>query len=220
MYSTITNTVTWPNKIIITLKTNNAASENYYKLTDAKGNIIKQRNNMGNNITYRDTVQMMNNICYKFELFDDGPPPTNNPLNKDGLGWWANPDDGTGSLQIRSGLNNALLKSFNVDFGTKITHNFYTTFPMGIPPLTNQINESILVQVFPNPTISSVNLTVDFKQSGPANIAVYDNTGRLVYSTVTENTTETIDVNDLASGLYHVVVTQGAFSGKAEFIVQ
>ncbi|MES2616897.1 MAG: peptide-N-glycosidase F-related protein [Bacteroidota bacterium] len=219
MYSTIINTVTWPNKIIVTLKTNNAASENYYRITDAKGNIIKQRNNMGNNITYRDTVQLMNNICYKFELLDDGTPPASNPLNKDGLGWWANVNDGTGSLQIRSGLNNALLKSFNVDFGTKIMHNFYTTFPMGVPPLTNQIKESILVQVYPNPATSSVNLTVDFKESGPANISIYDNLGRLVYSTVTEKSTETIDVNNLASGLYHVVVNQGAFSGKTEFIV-
>lgn len=220
MYSTITNTVTWPNKIIITLKTNNAASENYFTVTDAKGNVVKRRDNMSNNITYRDTVQMFNNVCYKFELMDDGPPPAGNPLNRDGLGWWNNPADGTGSVQIRSGLNNALLKSFNVDFGTKITQNFYTTFSMGMIPLTNQIQDAIHVQVFPNPAVASVNLTIDFKQMGSANIAIYDNTGRQVYTSTTDKSTETIDVDDLASGLYHVVVTQGAFSGKAEFIVQ
>lgn len=218
MYSQITNTVTWPNKIIISLKTNNAASENYYRITDSRGRVVLSRNNLNNNTTYRDTVEFFNNICYKFELFDDGPAPSGNPLNKDGLGWWANTADGTGSLQIRSGLNNALLKNYQVDFGTKITQNFYTTFSMDVPSVS-VLENPVMLKVFPNPSHGVVNIAMDFKEAGEANVVIYDNTGRCVYSGISIGTSDELVLDYLTPGIYHVVASKGGHFATAIFTV-
>ena len=220
MYSKIAYTPTWPNKIIVVLSTNKAASENYYKITDSKGNVVKYKNNLENSKVYRDTVQLDNNICYKFELFDDGPGPANNPLNKDGLNWWANPEDGSGTIVIRNGLTNAVLKNFGTDFGTKIMHNFYTTFSMDVPTLFSDVNAPIQINVYPNPSDAVTNFAIDFSENSAAQIEVFDVTGKQVYSKNVSSLFTAFNLEQLSAGMYTVIVTQGNKVNARKFIVR
>lgn len=220
MYSKIAYTPTWPNKIIVVLSTNKAASENYYKITDSKGKIIKFKNNLENSKVYRDTIQLNNNICYKFELFDDGPAPANNPLNKDGLNWWANPDDGSGTIVIRSGLTNAVLKNFGTDFGTKIMHNFYTTFSMDVKGINVSDNNPIQIKVYPNPSDEITNFAIDFIDQAPSQIEVYDVAGKQVYSQSANALFTSFNLEQLTAGMYTVIVTQGGLVNAKKFNVK
>lgn len=220
MYSKIAYTPTWPNKIIVVLTTNKAASENSYKITDSKGKIVKFKNNLENSKTYRDTVQLDNNICYKFELLDDGPGPANNPLNKDGLNWWANPDDGSGTIVIRNGITNAVLKNFNPDFGTKIMHNFYTTFSMGVQGVSANGADPISINIYPNPSDAITNFSVDFTSSVSSQIAIYDVTGKQVYTNAVNALYTSFNLEHLVAGMYTIVVTQGEQVSAKKFIVK
>lgn len=114
---------TLPSDLVIILRTNKAASENYYTLKSADGKIYANGNNFANNTLYRDTVHLPPG-CYLLNLMDDGPAPAAYNLNKDGLGWWANTYDGTGMFQLRNAGNNAIVNTFGVDFGTGIWYQF------------------------------------------------------------------------------------------------
>ncbi len=219
MYSKISNSVTFPNKICIVFKSNNAPSENYYVLRDAKGTVIRSKNNFAANTVYRDTVQLGNNICYTFEFFDDGTPPSNNPLSKDGLDWWANTADGTGYIQIRNGIGNAMLKSFNADFGTKHLLNFYTSFSMDNQAISNDAG-SIGLEVTPNPSIGKTHLYLDFVKQGDYMLQVWDATGKLVYSHAGDALSDTVMVENLSAGIYTASVTQGGQTAAKKFVVQ
>lgn len=218
MYSTITRTQTYPDKIYIVFKSNNAPTENSYTLKDARGNVISSKSSFAANTIYRDTVFLKNNVCYTFEFSDEGPGPQNNPLNEDGLDWWANTADGSGYLQIRSGKNNSVLKSFNADFGTKHILNFYTTFNMSTEDIAS--DNGLNIEIMPNPGIQSANINIETIEGIPYQIQVYDPTGKLIYSQSGMNTSELINVKDLAAGLYSVTLTQGNQVMTKKFVVQ
>ncbi len=216
LYSKITNTPTWPNKIIVILTTNKAADQNYYRITDSKGNVIRNKGNFENSKVYRDTVELLNNICYKFELLDDGALPA----GKDGLGFWANTADGSGGIVIRNGLTNAVLKNFNIDFGTKIMHNFYTTFPMNIHTMSEGESSPIKIAVFPNPSNEITNFSIDFIKNEAAKIQVYDAAGKLVFEKTSSALYENFNLQQLSSGMYSILVMQGAALSSYKFIVK
>lgn len=218
LYSRINSSVTFPNKIVIVFKSNNAPTENYYTLKDAKGKVIRSKNNFAANTIYRDTVFLDNNICYTFEFSDDGPGPSNNPLNKDGLDWWANTADGSGYIQIRNGNNNSMLKNFNADFGTRHTLNFMSTFSMDVNAM---LSEGIQMEIMPNPAPSG-DLTLHIDVSGPEvyTVQVYDQSGRCVETisgTAAENTRR---LGVYAPGIYTARLTQGGLSLSKTFVVQ
>lgn len=218
MYSTIQNSQVFPNKIIIVLKTNSAPTENSYTLKDAKGNVIRTKNNFAANTIYRDTVQLDNNICYTFELRDDGTPPGNNPLNKDGLDWWANPNDGNGYIQIRNGNNNSMLKNFNADFGTFQSINFTTTFSMDIP---NTEFSGLQLDVLPNPGLSGeMKIFVEAQNTLPYSIYVYDYTGKTIQSFENINDSDGTTLSNLAPGIYTVTLLQGNSLVSRKIVVQ
>jgi hypothetical protein len=217
LYSTITNAPTFPDKVYIVFKSNNAPSENSYTLKDARGNVITSKNNFVANTIYRDTVYLKNNICYTFTFSDEGPGPSNNPLNKDGLDWWANPNDGSGYLQIRSGKNNAVIKSFNADFGTKHVFNFYTTFNMSNSALTNV---NLELQVVPNPSSGNTNLYVEQNSNEAFQIQVFDINGRMLETLNGNALSEQFKLKELPPGLYTVTLIQNNQLITRKFVVQ
>ncbi len=220
MFSTITNSLTFPNKICIVFKSNNAPTENYYTLKDPKGNVIYSKNTFAANVVYRDTVDLGNNLCYTFDFRDDGEPPSNNPLNKDGLNWWANTADGTGYIQIRNGNNNAILMNFNADFGTKHMLNFHTTYAMDMQPIKNDVSTFIGIDVIPNPAVGKTRLYLDFVEAGECQVQVFDQTGKLVFSTKGNSLSETISIEHLSAGIYTVSVIQNGRSAAKKFVVE
>ena len=91
---------------------------------------------------------------------------------------------------------------------------------------TNEVNESVLLIPYPNPTSSLFNLRVILPEDAAPTIQIYDVAGRLV-STVTENatlseglTTFSIDASSWSDGIYSIVLLSGKErkSGKIQVL--
>lgn len=197
---------TLPNKIVVLLKTNNAASENYYYIKDGvTGEVLFEKNDLENNKTYRDTLDLPAAKCYNFEFYDDGPPPGNYPLNKDGLSWWANSNDGSGYVRILS-MENKVIKNFQADFGAKFYYQFMAT---DIKSINDFPEEKVsFMYVYPNP--NSGKFTVDYliADSNYGNLEVYDLTGKKVYEQKLETKLGNIDIDlaNISKGNYIVKI--------------
>jgi len=198
--SKFTNVPEMPAQFIIELKTNNYPAENQYTLKDASGNIILARNNLVANTYYRDTLNLANG-CYEFELTDSG---------EDGLNFWANTAQGTGSVKFRKITPATTLKSFNADFGGQV----YQQFTVG---LTNNIEDFITtnkstLNVYPNPTDGHVFIDFNLNACKDGMINIIDILGKNVYRyNFSKLTAESIEVNlsNLKSGVYFVTLKSG-----------
>ncbi|MDP2174479.1 MAG: peptide-N-glycosidase F-related protein [Bacteroidota bacterium] len=217
-YSKIVNSAVLPNQFVIVFKTNNAPSENSYTLKDAQGKVIRNQTQFLPNTIYRDTVFLENNKCYTFEFSDEGSPPSNNALNKDGLDWWANTADGSGYIQFRRMGNNTMLKNFNSDFGTKHVFNFNSTYPMNLPSLTNFDGSSIGIQVLPNPTSKLANFVFDVNPLISFKVSVYNSLGQLVFNSDKNGLENELQLV-LNNGVYNVVLMQEGKTVSNKFVV-
>lgn len=152
--------------MLLVVRTNSAAYENSYKITDINGNVIFSRSNLANNTLYRDTLRL-NPGCYFFQFLD---------TDKDGITWWAN-NDGAGYVRFqRVTTNTQVIKNFQQDYGTSIEHYFTVGGYVGIDEQPAPQPE---IQVFPNPTsgLFQVVLPEDIKGS----LSVVDMSGRIVW---------------------------------------
>jgi hypothetical protein len=154
------------NTIVIVFQTNNAPSENHYRFINlTTGTIVSQKTGFINPAsTYRDTINLSSGHCYRFEFYDDGPPPSSNPLNNDGLNWWANPSDGAGSVKFTMLTSPIPIKAFESDFGNKFYFEFMCKFPLSI---TTTEGENISMIIAPNPSaegIFNIDYTLPDKQ--------------------------------------------------------
>ncbi len=215
-YSTITRSPMHPNKLYVVFRSNNAPSENSYKIRDARGNVVLSRDNFVANTTYRDTVFLGNNICYTLEFSDEGTPPSSMPLNKDGLEWWANTADGAGTFQIRNGNTNGLIKSFAPDFGTRFDYQFMTTFNMGIDELGF---DNLLIDFYPNPALGSGHLHIESVNSSEYSYQIYDANGKAIGNSESVSEVTDMDLNDLAAGVYTIIVYQNGTAYTKRFII-
>ncbi len=185
---------------IIFLVTNKAASENYYYVRDlSNDSIIHVGDNLQNSTLYRDTMPKLRlGGCYQFEFYDDGPPPASFPLNEDGLGWWANSNDGSGILRILSGGGNV---NFGVDFGEKIIYQFRAGWPLGV----DDHQQDQRVEVYPNPTQG--HLYIDYALQGDnIQLEVMNLNGQLVVQQhgLAQQDVLSLDLSDHAKGMYVV----------------
>lgn len=136
-----------PADIYMEFRTNLFAAESAYRLKDGDGNVLFTRSNMTNSTLYRDTFKLPFG-CYSFEITD---------TDDDGINFWAN-SDGTGNARIRRIGNNAILYTFQGDFGKSIEYNFTVDYPLSYQELEN---EAAGPDLFPNPATSS--FTLDLK---------------------------------------------------------
>jgi len=216
-YSTIVNAPVTPNAIVVLLKTNNAPSENSYTIKDAWGKVIRNKSGFAPNTIYRDTVYLDNNVCYSFEFSDEGQGPSNNPLNEDGLEWWANSGDGAGYVQLRRLSNNAMLKNFLSDFGTKHIYNFTSSYSMSTE--APELGQSLELHVFPNPARNEVNLHIESANNGLFQVSIVDVTGKEVYMRKGQSNSEDIQVSNLAKGVYTAIVNKDGVVLTKKFVV-
>ncbi len=195
-----------PNKIIIAFKTNNAPSENYYTVKKADGTVILNRKNFtAKNTMYRDTLNLETG-CYIFNFMDDGDPPTDPnlyQLNRDGLYWWANTKDGTGSLMIRNGNTNTIIKNFNNDFGTGIWMNLYCD------SLAKPANPETKLTINPNPAHDQLMLDLGTNRQGELHIVMRDLIGRTVLEQNRNGNLDALqflNVSQLPRGIYELTL--------------
>jgi hypothetical protein len=204
MYSNVPGTQKLPNQFILLIKTNNAASENAYTIKDIDGKIIRQRDNMKNSTIYRDTMNLPSG-CYEFRFID---------RNEDGLSFFANPNQGTGTLRI---VNMTLgnIKTFNTDFGAEVLYNFNVGYGLDIKPDTYTEK----VDVFPNPSSGILNIDATSLGQKPFRVEIFNLLGELVYQYAGQGSTDHVlqmDLTNRPAGVYSVIVSTAdkSFSQK------
>jgi hypothetical protein len=189
-----------PPSFVIEFKTNLYPWENEYTLKDASGAIVLSRAGLSANITYKDTVTLADG-CYTFELTDTG---------EDGLSWWANTAQGSGSIKFKKLSPATVLKNFTSDFGGQV----YQQFTVG---LTSNIDDYVFTEqstlnVYPNPSEGIVTIDFDLSAKQDAELEVYDVMGKKVFSRKMSNViAESIscDLSDLQVGMYFVTLRTG-----------
>lgn len=184
-------TPVFPNQFMVWLRTNNRASENSYTIKDHYGNIVYQRTNMANGTLYQDTIDLING-CYTFEMTDAGG---------DGIGFWANPNAGTGQLYFRRLGSGSVIKNVGTDWGSSYIESFTTGYVLGV----EETNAATGVNVFPNPTKGEFWLDLNLGQSKTATVQVFDYSGRLIVNeTLTKDQfyAHRVDLTGAASGVY------------------
>jgi hypothetical protein len=204
------------NRVVVLFKSNKAPSENYYRLKDGAGNTVLERNQFNENSFYRDTVNLTPGMCYTFEFYDDGPAGAY-PLNKDGLNWWANTNDGAGYIRLRK-MDNTDFKNFEADFGTKHIFQFSALFPVGVNEVAPKEQK---VEVYPNPSNGSFTVDYQLTNNGKGSIEVYSITGSKVYSSQLQQQsgTETLDLSNQPKGIYLLKVTSADKAASLKKIV-
>jgi hypothetical protein len=199
------------NSFYVDFKSNNAPTENHYRIMDiTDGTLTLEKPTFSiPNHNYYDTVQLVSGHCYSFEFYDDGPTPVSNPLPNDGLNWWANTADGAGYVMLRRTSNGVPVKTFGADFGTKFIYQFTCQFPLAV---TETENQEISMIVSPNPsTTGNFNVSYTLPEKG-AMLEVYNMVGMKVSSERLNETSgqTTVSLDQLPKGLYIIkVVTPG-----------
>lgn len=204
--TTFANTDRWTVKTRIVLKTNNRAGETNWKIEDVLGNTVAQRNGIAANTVYDDTL-VLGPSCYKLVVTDNGC---------DGLRWWANPNQGDGSLQVYTEGNAFpinLRGYFNKDFGCGFTTYFTTSFPTGI---TNANATPLSIEAVPNPASSKVTIVLGGMQQANGTLSVVDALGRVVKTVSCTRFQEQIATGELATGAYTVIYTDKLHGNKLQ----
>ncbi|CAN5458773.1 hypothetical protein BH11BAC2_BH11BAC2_04780 [soil metagenome] len=200
-----------PSSFVIELKTNSAPSENSYTLKDDAGNIVFSRSGLSANTIYSDTVSLANG-CYKFELLDTG---------EDGLTWWANTSQGSGTLRFRNAGVNTIINTFNSDFGGQI----YQQFTVGLVTAVQDyiLTKTNTMSVYPNPTSGIVNIDFNLTERNDAVIEIYDIVGKMLYTTTSPMITAgsvQVDLSAFPKGVYLVHLKSGNENITKKIILQ
>lgn len=201
----------YPSNLVFEYKTNAAPEEDSYVLLDESGNVVWQRDNsLTASTTYRDTLSLPDG-CYRFIMTDLGVGGAG-----DGLAWWANPGQGSGTMRIKKTTGNTTLKSFPTDFG----HELYLQFGVGTFSGVPEVHGGDMkIEIFPNPAPKK--FTIDIHESYPQDVivTVFDILGNEVYHAfrkqiATDNIS--VDLSGYSDGSYIVraVSESGVMSKK------
>jgi hypothetical protein len=200
--------------IVIENFTNNWGFENGYELYNSAGAIIKQRvpGTMANNSNYKDTV-VVSPGCYTFKMLDTGG---------DGLSWWANSAQGSGSMRFKR-LTGLILKVFPVDFGSEFIFNF-TTGAAYATDLSEKSSIENDIMIYPNPASDYFILDVYLGNSKESiSLDVLDALGKSVLKTTCENFEGgpvKVNTAGLQKGLYFVNVSGKDFVKIKKLVIQ
>jgi hypothetical protein len=220
----------YTDKVVVSLTTNLAASENALKVTDMSGNVVIDWSSLSNSQTLTDTVQGANG-CFVLEMTDS---------QDDGLSYWARPSQGSGALRLFIlDANNVIvgIKAFEPEFGHRLRYNFtvgpqsigqFSKADTGAGPGTTpwvgieQFNPSGIQEVFlsPNPVSNSLQVEL-IGAEGEMRIELMDLNGKRLksmsrFSESNYQITD-VDVTDLASGIYLLKVEGKNFREVRKF---
>lgn len=208
------------------IKTTNDNKDNTLKVYNELGAEVLSKVYKGDNKTYSDTITLADG-CYRVELIDyDDRIECGDGLNF----WWSTQQlsKSTGSFTIRNGNTNASLKTFNPDFGGKISFQFTVnnkkigeydalstynykefTFPDTIKTEIRNNNVNQVWDISPNPSIDGI-VKIDIKEMNkePWGIKVFNLNGQMVWYKEIKNhaTYEVINLSHLSKGQYIIRV--------------
>ena len=181
-----------PPSIRFELRTNNAASETFWRLEDAAGNILYSGDNLSNSTTYRDTFDL-DPGCYMLLIGD---------RDEDGLSFFAN-NDGSGRITLRNVGGDFFYENINPNFGTE--YRKYFTVGYGLNTIELRSPE-LQVSVYPNPNQGQFQVDLAEPLKGDLNLKLRDLQGRIVrdfnYLLNATSTELKVEVSSLTKGFY------------------
>lgn len=200
IHSYFTAAPQWPMTIIVSMATNrgnvNGVSENSWKIVDALGNIMAQRNNCAIQTTYRDTINLGPG-SYTLMMDDQGC---------DGLNWWGNSSTvGVGNFSVRgtqSIIPFPLSGYANGDFGCGFNQAFNVIWPTEV---INVNVQNAAMEVYPNPATNMVNISFTGMSQVKGTVKILDAVGRVVVNMPCSSYNTQINTANLTNGVYSVI---------------
>lgn len=187
-----------PADLIFEMRSNNTL-EDSYTIKDEAGNIVVQRAATATVTTYKDTVHLAPG-CYEFRLLDS---------ENDGLAFWANTAQGSGTMRIRNAVTGTQIKSFATDFGAEIFYHFRVGYNLE----AGEIDANDYIQIYPNPSRGLVTVDIGSAAGAELKISVFNSLGEVIYQTnksASFNSSTEIDLSQQPGGVYIVKVLAGA----------
>lgn len=172
-----------PERFVVSFKSNSAAHESSWKISDANGQIIAQRNTAAPNTLYNDTLDLSPG-CYVFEMEDS---------DKDGLKFFAN-GDGNGSIRFARADQLGTLRSFNPDFGTFIHFSFMVKWGLDNPEESHSEN----IQIYPNPATDILHI----RGAKGYSYTISDTNGKKIKSGIQNEELQQLSISELKAGIY------------------
>ncbi|MEO6902220.1 MAG: C1 family peptidase [Bacteroidia bacterium] len=109
--------------------------------------------------------------------------------------WGSSWGENNGYMRIKYGVSNVGYKATYIDYKGKISHT--ATY-------INDITSNSMIKLFPNPSNGTFNIEGLEKQN---NIKIYDVVGNVIYNTISDNSTTTINLSSTAKGMYFYKIT-------------
>lgn len=198
----------YPATIIVHFKTNKAAYQNSYEFRTSTGTTLFTKDDFENSTLYVDTITFVNG-CYDFYMFDTGD---------NGISFWAN-TQGSGYLKFYD-IEGNYIKSFNGDFGDRIYNSFYADMYIGI--LDNTKN-NIAIDIIPNPNNGVFAISYATNDTEDMDIVIYNGQGskvKVIKHESQTNGTISVNMSDMAAGVYTCVMTNKNGRSVKKFIVK
>lgn len=190
----------------------NRASESSYKIYDQDGEIVHQNNGPFESSTfYRDTITL-DWGCYNF-VFEDSEE---NGINRQ---WYYGEGQSTyaqGLLRLR-GVGSGIIKTFPDDFGQQIDYAFTTVYG-----LETSFIEDTHFEVYPNPTVNQLNVSLSLSQKNDVSITVFNNLGEQMFNTSKVKFTSgefSIDTSSYSTGVYYCKLNTGDSETVKKFVI-
>jgi len=199
----------YPNPMRFELRTNNAASETWWQLEDAWGNILYSGDNLANGTSYRDTFDL-DPGCYHLIIGD---------RDKDGMSFFGN-NDGSGRILMRNVGGDFFSKNYNPNFGTEFSEYFTVGYSIGLP------KEELPVldwSVYPNPNKGRFNLYCEALQKEQGVLRLIDGQGRVLWTKTLATGQEPeleLHLPEGLQGFYILELQSGKLSGRKSLIIQ
>ena len=193
-----------PSNISVDVRTNNFANENSYQLVSADGEVIGANDLVIPNTSTSDDYELQGD-CFTLKVFDSG---------HDGLTFFANTAQGSGSILIRDGSGN-VIRTFNSDFGGGFDFRFSTSFPVS----SEDLEFLRSVKVFPNPAQSVYSLAGE--EIGDAQFFMTNQMGQQVQVKTNSRSNDlvTFDINHLQSGIYYIIIQKDEVRTTRKLVV-
>ena len=180
-----------PFSFIVETHTNSRPLENSYTIKASWGATLFYKTFHDSNTVIRDTFRLGYG-CYTFNFVDSAG---------DGLSFWNNPDQGTGSVRLMKNpisSGTSVIKTFNPDFGNFINFNFRTVSQVDVVEVKNISSD---ISIYPQPANDKVIIQID--QIYVSKVQLISMDGRVV-RTFNENeiARSELDISTIPSGMY------------------
>jgi hypothetical protein len=207
--SSLTFTPMLPTQFALLWRTNSAANETTYQLLNSTGAVLYSSGALSANTIYRDTFNLAPG-CYTLKIVDSG---------KDGLSFFGN-NDGNGYARLVNTVGSAtIIKIFEADFGTSITHNFTVGFSTSL----EEKLKSAVFNLAPNPTSGIVNVNLILPKAEDVTVYVMNQLGQVVYTEQRSNFLQDmfdINLENQPAGMYYVTINTPTGKLTEKLVIQ